>query len=372
VTEQICSGCGCALTHVICPSCGAETLPRDGDSLEDRRASAGDQTISDHDQTTSDRDQTRSDQDQTWSDREQTASDSDQKSSEQDQDAADSELAAGSDRDTYDRTRRARTDATGERDFASRAREVAARERSRSASARDRAAAARDQGAEERDAVSRGRDEAEDPNALRDDILIRAERDRGRAALDRERAADDRIQAAADREIAALERAESLRVRAASALLLRQAATDQLTGARMRFVGLDDAGRELERARRNGGRLTLVFVGANTPDRPGDTTGRVAGDALLKLVGETLRRNLRPYDVIVRYGGNEFVCLLPNVPGAEARARFDRIASHLAAMDAEDSITFGIAEALPTDTLHTLIARANGDLREPKGAGEPL
>ena len=367
----ICSGCGNALTRVICPTCGAETIPRDPDTLAARAATAEDQTTSDRDQTASDQDQTGSDHDQTRSDRDQTASDSDQKSSEQDQDAADTDLAAGADRGTYDRTRRARTDAADERDSASRARESAGRDRSSAAGARDRAATARDHGAEQRDAVSRSRDVAEDPSATRDDILLRAERDRERAAVDRERAADDRAQAAADREVAARERAESLRVRAASAMLLRQAATDQLTGARTRFFGLDEAGRELERAQRTGERLTLAFVDVNELKQLNDTSGHLAGDELLKLVGETLRTNLRPYDVIVRYGGDEFVCLLPNLAMVAARGRFAKVASDLASINAEHSITFGIAEALQDDTLAVLIARADSDLLATRRRSRP-
>jgi diguanylate cyclase (GGDEF)-like protein len=371
VNASICSSCGHALTRVICPTCGAETVPRDPDSLAARAATAEDQTISDRDQTASDQDQTGSDRDQTWSDRDQTASDSDQKSSDQDQDAADTDLAAGADRETYDRTRRARSDATDERGSASRAREVAGRDRSIAAGARDRAAIARDHGADQRDAVSRSRDLAEDPSATRDDILLRAERDRERAAIDRERAGDDRAQAAADREVAARERAESLRVQAASAMLLGQAATDQLTGARTRYFGLDEAGRELERAQRTGARLALAFVGVDALERVNDTSGHPAGDELLKLVGETLRANLRSYDVIVRYGGDEFVCLLPNVAMVDARGRFTRMASDLAASNADRSITFGIAEALPDDTLAVLIARADSDLLATRARSRP-
>jgi diguanylate cyclase (GGDEF)-like protein len=372
VNVSICTGCGHALTRVICPWCAAETMPRDPDTLADREASAQDQTVSDRDQTASDHDQTSSDHDQTRSDRDQTASDADQKSSELDQDAADTDLAAGADRETYDRTRRARSDAAGERDSVSRTREVAGRERARAAGARDRAGIARDYGGQERDAISRSRDEAEDSSGTRDDILVRAERDRERAAVDRGRAADDRAQAAADRQVAGQERAESLRIRAASAILLRQAATDQLTGARMRFFGLDDASRELERAQRTGSLLALAFVDVNELRKLNDTSGQLAGDELLKLVGETLRRNLRSYDVIVRYGGDEFVCLLPNLAVADARARLTNVTSDLAAINAQHSITFGIAEALPDDTLQGLIARADSDLLATRGRSRPV
>ena len=104
--------------------------------------------------------------------------------------------------------------------------------------------------AQQRDAAARERDQVGDGGSTWHEILLRAKHDRERSAVDRERAADDRAQAAADRFVAARERAEALRTRRESSQLLEQAATDQLTGVRTRFVGLDEASRELERARR--------------------------------------------------------------------------------------------------------------------------
>jgi diguanylate cyclase (GGDEF)-like protein len=153
--------------------------------------------------------------------------------------------------------------------------------------------------------------------------------------------------------------------------LLQQAATDQLTGARTRFFGLDEAGRELARAQRTGDRLTLAFVDVNALKQLNDSRGHLAGDELLKRVGERLRTNLRPYDVIVRYGGDEFVCLLPNVAMAEARGRFAKVASDLVAVNSEHSISFGMAEALQEDTLPVLIARADSDLLATRGRARP-
>ena len=63
--------------------------------------------------------------------------------------------------------------------------------------------------------------------------------------------------------------------------------------------------RELGRARRTGATLAVAFGDVDGLKRINDTQGHLAGDALLRLVGETLRANLRPYDVIVRYGGDE-------------------------------------------------------------------
>ena len=355
-----CPECGRELTHVTCSACGAETAFDEHAALA-RRAGI-DQTIGDRDQTASDRDQTSGDHDQTLSDHDQMASDADQRSSDEDQDAADDDRAAGSDPRVYERTRRARTDASGERVSSARAREHAARNRLAIATERDHVAAARDIGATERDVISARRDHAENLVASRDEILERAAKDRERAADDRERAADDRAMAAADRDVAARERAELLRMRAASADLLKQAATDQLTGARTRFFGLDAALRELERAHRTAGHLALAFVDIDGLKQTNDAHGHLAGDQLLRRVGQTLREHLRSYDVIVRYGGDEFICVLPDLAEDEARVRFDSIAAALAGVDAGHAISFGLSESTAEDTLDTLIARADADL----------
>jgi diguanylate cyclase (GGDEF)-like protein len=236
-------------------------------------------------------------------------------------------------------------------------------ERGEAGSDRDRAAGLRDTGAQVRDAGALRRAQETDSGASWPDILLRAAYDRERAAADRARAADDRLQAAADREIAGRERAEASRIRAESAGLLAQAATDQLTGTRTRFLGLDEVLRELERTRRRPGSVLLVaFVDVDGLKRVNDTRGHLAGDALLHLVGETLIGHLRRYDVIVRYGGDEFVCSMPDMSPADARARFRTIGDALAAVDPSYSISLGFTESRAEDTLEDLIARADADL----------
>ena len=161
-----------------------------------------------------------------------------------------------------------------------------------------------------------------------------------------------------------VERAEALRHRAESAEDLRRATTDELTGARTRMFGLEEVSRELERAHRTGATLVLAFVDVDGLKEVNDSEGHLAGDALLQLVGETVRANVRPYDVIVRYGGDEFVCAMPNISAAEARTRFERIAAALAAVQSRHSVTFGIAAADPQESLKELLARADADLLE--------
>jgi diguanylate cyclase (GGDEF)-like protein len=143
---------------------------------------------------------------------------------------------------------------------------------------------------------------------------------------------------------------------------LKLATTDELTGAWTRRFGLEEVSRELERAQRTGASLVLAFIDVDGLKEVNDSQGHLAGDTLLQLLGETLRANVRAYDLIVRYGGDELICAMPNLGASEARARFERIAVVLTAASAKHSITFGLAEAEPADTLQELLARADADL----------
>lgn len=344
-----CPVCGVAAEVPRCRSCGAELVTgrvaRPRDSLVNDR----DQSACDQDQTLSDKDQTASDQDQTWSDHDQSASARDQQSADEDQHAADDDLAAGGDQVAHRRSALTRARTSHDRAAVEAVRDETAAARMKTASDRDRAAAARDRAAEDRDELARQRD-LED--ASRDDIILRAKRDRARAA-------DDRARAAADRQEAARERIEALRQSAAT---LELAAIDELTGAWTRKFGLEEVSGELERAHRNGTKLLLAFVDVDGLKQINDTHGHQAGDDLLRLLGETLRANLRAYDVIVRYGGDELLCAMPNLKAADARARLEKLATPLRAGDVEQSVTFGLAEAEPGDTLEALIARADSAL----------
>ena len=343
-----CPACGEVAAAPSCPSCGNELL----DDASGRN------------QTWSERDQTGSDQDQTWSDHDQTASDRDQRTADDDQRVADDDLAAGGNAFTHRRSALARERSTRDRGAVSDLRDETGAGRLRTADDRDRAAALRDRGAEGRDALARLHDEQDDTDASREDILLRAQRDRTRAAADRAKAADDRLRAAGDREDAARERVEAARNRTEAADNLKLATTDELTGAWTRKFGLEEAARELERAHRTGGRLVLAFVDVDGLKQVNDRYGHLAGDALLRDVGQAVRSNVRPYDVIVRYGGDELVCVMPNLTAAEASARFEKIAVELSMINAQHSVTFGLADAEPSDSLQELIARADDDLLE--------
>jgi len=337
------------VSKVECPTCGGSGVVGSSGGAFD-------------DETLRDRDQTASDQDQTWSDHDQTASERDQRSSDEDQHASDDDFAAGSDAALHERTTSARQRSSRDRGDVARLRDETSAKRFGTGEERDQSAELRDRGAEARDREARFQDEHSDTSASRAELLLQAEHDRARAAADRAKAAEDRSRAAADRKTASDQRVEAQRAAAEAKHTLELAGTDELTGARARKVGLDEVAREIERARRTGTKLTLAFIDVDHLKEVNDTRGHPAGDELLHQVVETVKAHVRPYDVIVRYGGDEFLCAMPNLTKAGAKRRLNRITALLSAANEGHSISFGLAECEPEDGILEVVSRADEDL----------
>jgi len=336
----------------VCPTCGGAGV------IEATSQQAADDLALRED------DQTGSDQDQTWSDHDQTQSDRDQRSADEDQQASDEDFAAGSSPTTHKRSEEARERTTQDRADVSRMRDETAAARFTISSERDESAELDDRAAEERDRLARLDDLARDVGSGSDDPILRAERDRLRAAADRATAAEDRARAAADRRHAAEERAEALRVWAEDRRDLLLAGTDELTGVWMRKFGLASISREIERAVRTGSGLALAFIDVDGLKEINDSHGHPDGDELLRVVAEALRASVRSYDVIVRHGGDEFLCAMPNVTAAAARERMETVAAAVAAADPRYSISFGLAALERGDGLEELVGRADANLLE--------
>ena len=112
----------------------------------------------------------------------------------------------------------------------------------------------------------------------------------------------------------------------------------------------------------------MAFVDVVGLKTVNDTHGHAAGDALLNQVARSIMQHLRSYDVIVRFGGDEFVCSLAGQDLAGVRDRFERIALHLAASADGATFTLGLAQQQDGDTLHDLIQRADTAMLEARRA----
>ncbi len=259
------------------------------------------------------------------------------------------------------RTRAARERASAERSRSSHEREGSAQTRLERADARDREAEQRDRAAAARDELSLHLDASDGDGAELADGHSRAARARERAAADRERARIDREHAAEDRRAAA-------RDRGALRASLELAATDELTAAWTRRAGLEMLDHEFARIERAGGWLSIAFLDVDGLKRVNDAHGHAVGDDLLRALADTVHAHVRGYDLLIRYGGDEFLCVMPGLDEAAAALRMRTIASELAA--AHGSISFGVAAYAPGDVQQTLIDRADAAMRLARGSSD--
>jgi diguanylate cyclase (GGDEF)-like protein len=144
--------------------------------------------------------------------------------------------------------------------------------------------------------------------------------------------------------------------------LAEAAAVDDLTGVLRRRAGLDALEREIQRARRHGDRrLVVAFVDGAALRRVNNLRGHAAGDAVVRELAGALRRRLRAYDLVVRWGGDEFVCAL-------SQAGLEQTERVMADVDADFAgrtgchFRFGLAQIEPGEGAEALIARADADL----------
>jgi diguanylate cyclase (GGDEF)-like protein len=152
---------------------------------------------------------------------------------------------------------------------------------------------------------------------------------------------------------------------------------DPLTGVANRYAMLPRLEQELERVRRTGDRGCLVMADLDRFKAVNDTWGHQAGDLVLQEAAKFLLGHLRKYDQLYRYGGEEFLLLLPNTKPDQAMRIVERVRRGLArnAMTLPGGETikvtasFGIAELDGEATVQSAVERADGAMYAAKKAG---
>ena len=122
---------------------------------------------------------------------------------------------------------------------------------------------------------------------------------------------------------------------------------------------------EIERARRSDGKFVIAFIDVDGLKGVNDRDGHAAGDRILRTLAATMRANLRAYDPIVRFGGDEFICGISSVDPGEVQHRIGVIDQSLRNATGV-GITAGLASLTSNESLDELTARADAALIEAK------
>jgi two-component system cell cycle response regulator len=158
----------------------------------------------------------------------------------------------------------------------------------------------------------------------------------------------------------------------------RHATTDALTGLANRHAMLETFPTAIELCIEKEKPVTMMMIDIDNFKQFNDLFGHIAGDRALAAVAKILSAQLRPRDLLARYGGDEFVVLLPGTSQEQALAVGERVRVAVSGStgDSSDSliripvrISMGVAELVPRGTLDRLTRDADAALYRAKNAG---
>jgi diguanylate cyclase (GGDEF)-like protein len=154
----------------------------------------------------------------------------------------------------------------------------------------------------------------------------------------------------------------------------RLARYDGLTGLLNRRALMEALETEFVRLSRYGGELSLVLLDIDHFKQINDRFGHPVGDEVLRGVGELLQRQLRTVDLAGRYGGEEFLLVLPHTGLAGAHVLATTLRARLAELKvtplgAPVTASFGVAPIEPAYGIQAAIAAADQALYEAKAGG---
>jgi len=154
----------------------------------------------------------------------------------------------------------------------------------------------------------------------------------------------------------------------------RLARTDALTGLANRRMLHEAVLREIARAERLGDRLSVIMADLDEFKSINDRYGHMTGDRFLVRAARVFESQMRKYDLAARFGGEEFVLLLPASSTDEAVAAAERVRAAVAEIELPEcpmriTVSLGVASRVTGESAEELIARADAALYQAKRAG---
>jgi diguanylate cyclase (GGDEF)-like protein len=157
-------------------------------------------------------------------------------------------------------------------------------------------------------------------------------------------------------------------------VMVREAIRDRMTGCFSRLSGEELLDLQFSLARRNNTPLTIAFIDLDHFKQVNDNFGHEAGDNVLKAAAAAMQKQLRTGDILIRWGGEEFVLILPNTTpnmACIALQRVRQIGLGQRPDGTEVTASIGLAELSqdPADSWQKLVEKADQRMYEAKQSG---
>jgi len=153
----------------------------------------------------------------------------------------------------------------------------------------------------------------------------------------------------------------------------RLAAYDELTGLANRRHAQDRLAQEQARAERSGTIFSVALIDLDHFKEINDTLGHAGGDRVLRAFADTVRDLLRGSDMVARWGGEEFLVLMPDSAGVDALATVDRLLQGVRGLRAAEgqpfSFSAGVTQYRRGEGFMEAVARADQQMYAAKHAG---
>lgn len=150
--------------------------------------------------------------------------------------------------------------------------------------------------------------------------------------------------------------------------------TDTLTGAYNRRYLIQKLEEEIDRTKRYGNEFSLILLDVDDFKKINDSYGHNIGDMVLKSIVKTIKERIREVDILARWGGEEFIIILPNTSVEKAVILSENLREKLSKINLpyvkKVTASFGVAGYIKGDTVDSLIKRADDLMYKSKSEGK--